>query len=299
MNNSQFPQQPTSDAEALVSGFLPSVRAAYFNIAPERANDLNVVLGGPPWIMDFTAGSANFAAHVAEPSVEARYSALLSLWAVAKAALQISQAMADASRRNEKSVIFTPGTPEHEGRYLLDLARKLIRDADFSWPADAPRPDPTAAAGSPEDAINNVFLGASGWCVLHEVAHVHLKHQGANSPHLMLQQEFDADDWATRWVLEKCPNDTLRQFRVVCCAVGLVWIGIVDSIRRGSVDHPHASERLMKCADHFRLSDLSPAIEIANHILKAFFNPDDELPIGDDPGSAFRETMFAYLRNPR
>ena len=45
-----------------MGGFLADFRAAYFNIAPERVNDLAAVLGGPPWIMDFTTGPANFVA---------------------------------------------------------------------------------------------------------------------------------------------------------------------------------------------------------------------------------------------
>jgi hypothetical protein len=75
----------------------------------------------------------------------------------------------------------------------------LVRDPAFAWPANAPRPNPNAATGTLEASINNVFLGASGWCVLHEVAHIRLKHQGANSPDRMLQQEFEADD---------CPSNT-------------------------------------------------------------------------------------------
>jgi hypothetical protein len=55
----------------------------------------------------------------------------------------------------------------------------------------------------------------------------------------------------------------------------------------------------MRSAEHFGLSDISPAIEIANHILKAFFKPTDELPVSDDAKSAFEQVMFAYLRSTR
>lgn len=290
----------TTKAELLVKDFLVNVRGAATKIAPERESELRAVFGGSAWVMDFCGGKANFVAHPGdEPSVEVRFAALLSLWCIAKAALQISQAMADALRRGQTTVAFAPGTSEYEGRMLLDLAGKLIRDPAFDWPDDAPRPYATPDHGSPEEKLNNLFLGASGWCVLHEVAHIKLGHQKFTSIDRQLQQEFEADDWATKWILDQCSEGATREFRVACCAVALAWIGIVDTIRRGNTDHPHASARLMKCAEHFGLSDISPAIEIANHILKAFFMPTDELPVSDDAKSAFEQVMFAYLRSTR
>jgi hypothetical protein len=169
MNKAQSTPR-ASDAQTLVGGFLDDIRVAYFRIAPERSNDLAAVLNGPPWIMDFTVGHGNFVAHVGEPSIEVRYSALLSLWAVAKAALQIGQAMADASRRHEAVLNFEVGTPEREGRYLLHLARQLIKDPEFAWPEDAPRPVPNPPAGTAESSINDVFLPVANqirtywWC---------------------------------------------------------------------------------------------------------------------------------------
>jgi hypothetical protein len=160
---------------------------------------------------------------------------------------------------------------------LLDCAKAVVRDPAYAWPATVSQPDAHPAEDSREEKINNLFLGACAWCVLHEIAHVALGHQGTNPTHRLLQQEFEADDWATKWLLEKCTDPKQREFRILSCAVGLAWVGIVDSLRRGNNDHPHASERLMKCAEHFGASDLSPALEIATHFLKVFFSPGDSL----------------------
>jgi hypothetical protein len=229
----------------------------------------------------------------------------LSLWATAKAAIQISDAMAaamrDAIARKAKRTFleFEPGTPAHEGRVLIDVAKAFIASPVAKWRDDVFAPHLSTDPNGVNEKINDLFLGACGWCILHEIAHIVLGHQAETSRDRLLQQEFEADVWATNWVLENCPTVEERRFRILCCATGLAWIGLVDVVRRGSSDHPHASERLLKCADHFRGGDLSGAIEIAMHFLKAIFVPDEELPVADEADDALFDVLFRYLRKDR
>jgi hypothetical protein len=48
------------DAELLMVDFIDDVCSAHFHIASERASDLQKILGGPPWPVDFTNTPANF-----------------------------------------------------------------------------------------------------------------------------------------------------------------------------------------------------------------------------------------------
>jgi hypothetical protein len=120
---------PICDAERLMAPFLGLVAASPIRLALERKDDYLALFGGALPHVDFTNTMANFEAHVSEPSVEIRFSALLSLWATAKAALDISNAMAaamrDAIERNEDSAVlqFKPGTTAYEGRVMIDLYR--------------------------------------------------------------------------------------------------------------------------------------------------------------------------------
>jgi Peptidase U49 len=293
------------DAERLIAPFHDFVIASPIGIAPERKDDYFALFRGSACIVHFSNTQANFEAHVSEPSVEIRFSALLSLWATAKAALQISNAMAAAMRdaierkANRAILEFEPGTPAYEGRVLIDLAKNFIDDPKAKWRNDIPSlalsPDP---AGT-EAKINNLFLGACGWCILHEIAHIVLGHQPATSRDRLLQQEFEADAWATKWVLDHCPTIEQRRFRILCCATGLAWVGLVDAVRRGSSDHPHASERLIECAKVFGDGDLAGVIEIAMHVLKALFIPSEELPVADNADDALFDVLFNYLRSDR
>jgi hypothetical protein len=86
------------DAELLTAPFHDFVVASPIAIAPERKDDFLGLFDGALPPVDFTNVKANFEAHVGEPSVEIGFSALLSLWATAKAARQISNAMAAAMR---------------------------------------------------------------------------------------------------------------------------------------------------------------------------------------------------------
>jgi hypothetical protein len=229
----------------------------------------------------------------------------LSLWATAKAALQISNAMAAAMRdaierqANRAVLEFVPGTAAHEGRVLIDLAKEFIDDPNAKWLDDVARPGPSPDSDSTEVKINDLFLGACGWCILHEIAHIVLGHQATTSRDRLLQQEFEADEWATNWILERCPTVEQRRFRILCCATGLAWVGLVDAMRRGSSDHPHAPERFVECAKRFGDGDPSAVIEIAMHIMKALFVPSEELPVADDAEDALFDVLFNYLHRDR
>ena len=295
-------RQAKCDAERLMAPFIDFVRASPIRIAPERADDYAALFDGTPPCVDFTNSKANFEAHVGEPSVEIRFSALLSLWATAKAVLRISNAMAavmrDAIERNANraALEFELGTPAYEGRVLIDVAKDLIENPNAKWRDDLACPLLSANLFDIDANINDLFLGACGWCVLHEIAHIVLGHQGTTSRDILLQQEFDADAWATNWILERCPAVEQRRFRVLCCATGLAWIGLVDVVRRGSSDHPHASQRLLECVKRFGDGGLSGAIEIAMHFLKALFIPGEELEVADDADNALFDVLFNYLR---
>jgi hypothetical protein len=112
------------DAELLMANFAEDVRAVHVHVAPERQSDLGKILGREIWEMDFTNQPANFAAYPDVHRIEVRYAALLSLWAVAKAALQISQAMAEATRQGDTVVTFELGRQNMKAVYCSTVPRR-------------------------------------------------------------------------------------------------------------------------------------------------------------------------------
>ncbi|HEX7944433.1 MAG TPA: hypothetical protein VF495_07200, partial [Phenylobacterium sp.] len=104
--------------------FIPAISAAPYAIAPERAEELNDnVFGGVPWDLFFTSGPANFFARPQEKELEARFAALLSLWAASRASLQLGDAMMRATRARETSIEVVPGGPVDEAFRLVEVAK--------------------------------------------------------------------------------------------------------------------------------------------------------------------------------
>ena len=83
----------------------------------------------------------------------------------------------------------------------LDYARALFRE-NRNWPSDLPYPDPNAAFATTEGRVNNLFFGALSWILLHEVAHVHHQDEMLIPSAQRIAQEYRADDFATRWILD-------------------------------------------------------------------------------------------------
>ena len=290
------------DAERLMAPFIPAISATVFAVAPERAQELvDDVFDKVPWTILFAAkdDKDTFIAHPTQKLIEARFSGLLSLWAVANAALLFANEMMIAVRQGKDTIDANPQSPAGEAQAYIAVARDLIRAPVVAWPASLSEPDINAELGSHSWYVNQLFLAATAWILLHEVAHVHLAHEAMTTADLRIKQENEADEWATQWILEKAPEDLRRDFRSVACAVGLIWVGLSDEIHRGLTTHPHASQRLTACSRFFPSSVTSPAMEMALHILKAVFDPHTSAIVSEHPAEAFDQILHWFRNSSR
>ena len=181
-----------------------------------------------------------------------------------------------AARTGRAELDRRPGTPIYEALGYRDEAKALLRDRWSRWPDCLPPPEPQAAEGSRDWAVNNLFFGAVGWILLHEIAHKHLNHERNTTAELRRRQEFDADGWAADWVLTRVPNDL--RFRVAAIASAFTWIGLVDDVFGPGPTHPPAWERFACCISRFTPGALSPGLEIASYAIKTCFLPDEPVP---------------------
>lgn len=284
-----------TDAERFMIGYMQAVAESPTRIAPERDKELfNGIFSGKQSTLEFTNEVANFAAFP-DGHIEASYSALLSLWAVSDASLLIAQTAADARREGYSQLPSDPGSPIFAARQLIDAAVGLIRNPQSTWPSGLRVPNPSALGKTPEWAVNNLMLASTGWVLLHEIAHITLKHQARTTDALRREQEFQADKWAAEWILAKSPPGVTREFRVFAIATGLAWLGLINTVRHSTVTHPPAAQRLLNCASLFFHDDLSPALEMAGDVLKVLFDPGAELEPSDHPADAFIQVAL-HLR---
>lgn len=289
-----------SDAEKIMRPFGDHVAEAPSYLAPERVPDLKGILGDPPWELVFLDTETNLkaipATEAKSPTLAASYWALLSLWATAKFAVLIGDAVAVALLSGETTLSSEPGGAYHTASKYLQLARDLTRNRHHPFPADlsVPNASPTAAE---EVRVNNLFYGAVGWVLLHEIGHIHLSHEVDTTIDLKKQQEYEADRWATEWIVARSTVPPRHyQFRLFVVATALLWIGQMNVVKGPSSTHPDAVNRMDRCRRLMDARDDQEGFELAAYILKVAFLP--HLQIGEfaSAAEAFDEVLYNYAR---
>jgi hypothetical protein len=301
----QAAEATKTPTRAQMAGFDAAVGASPFKIAPERDVELlNGIFGGTAWELEFNTSlepkRGTFIARPVSKIVEVNYAALASIHLVAKAAWLIARAGMSANRSGEAALPTEPGSAVSDARRLAEAARTVIANSGAQWPTDLAPPVPDAEAGDEEWYVNNVFLGVTGWITLHEIGHIHHRHQGTVSTDVSFAQEHEADLFAASWVLSKLPPDDARgHFRVFVICVAMFWLAILDGVRRGSTTHPHAWQRLERLTSAFPREELNPGYEMAAYVLKVMFLAERDIPVADHPEAAFFDLLFEANRLPR
>ncbi|MEE3046518.1 MAG: phage exclusion protein Lit family protein [Pseudomonadota bacterium] len=251
------------------------------NIAPEKAQALaKEVFGTEKWELRDSRTEANFYAVVPDRAVYASYAGLASLWCLSFVAFCVM----DLSSRAARSVEFKGEQIDIGAHWAsmnlqayLDYARRLFH-ADEAWPENMCEPKPGADLDSIEGRINNLFFGALSWILLHEIAHVHHGHSNLIPASMKVGQEYQADAFATMWVLDDAGNGLQREFRVLAVSVALAWLFLHEQAKGQGSDHPAAILRFRDAVAHFNMGARSPGLENATYMLKAIFDPGTEMP---------------------
>jgi hypothetical protein len=264
---------------------------APFNIAPERGPELaGEIFGSAKWEMRPSSTKASFAAIPQDKAIYLSYAGLASLWCLAYAAYHVMD-IASRKQREPKAAgqteidiageCATLRIAEHV-KYAEDLFR-----ADQHWPDQLSMPDAAAVPSSAEGRVNNVFFGALSWIILHEVAHVHHSDSRFVPPDLAIRQEYQADSFATEWVLDDAGKGLYREFRVLMICVALTWLFLNERVLGKGTDHPPAILRFREAARLFKLGDRSAALENSAYVLKALLDPATPAPLHETPKTAF------------
>lgn len=273
-------------------GLLNLARRAPFAIAPERADELKMqVMNSEDWTLSPSDTEANFWVIVPDKVIYLSYAGLASLWCVSRVAFTIMDIASSTTRHPDAKGIDQVDLGQvwaerHLDQYVA-YARRLVA-SDEVWPQVLKMPDPVADLSCWEGRLNNLFLGALSWIMLHEVGHSsqqHVKFVGALQ---RVRQEHEADAFATSWILERAGNGVDREYRVLAIIVALAWLFLHEQEKGTGTDHPAAILRFREAAASFKLGQRSPALENGTYLLKALFDPTSEdMPAGMMPHQAF------------
>lgn len=234
-------------------------------------------------------GSANFHAYPSETRVAATYAGLASLWCLSYAAFHISDCASRSQRAVEKAETHID-IGEHFAKMqineYLEYARNLFR-GDREWPTNLQTPDINVKLDTPEGRVNNIFFGALSWVLLHEIGHVHLQHEKHIPVEQRLTQEYQADNFATCWILGDAGSGIEREFRVLMVCVALSWLFLnEETLGQGSA-HPAAIIRFQEATSIFEMGERSAGLENAAYVLKAIFDPLSNAPAFETPKQSF------------
>lgn len=255
-----------------------------------------------------------FAAIGAPSQVRITWNGLASLWAFSQGAARIGRKMFEAQRSAD------PKGPPPElpidgeletGLCLLQLSICLAKNRFDRWVDWAPAPDALAETLSDAEG-NQLFLGALGWIMRHELAHHELKHHACPSglPSDNKARELDADDRATKWMKGALSADPARacgvrpnsdelelERRALATFIGLIWVAQFELGPHGeSTTHPDAASRLHAVARQLALNQDSFAAEILSYLVKVLIDPEGYWPPDTEQAFAGDAAIDALIR---
>lgn len=278
------------DTQTLMDPLFQFAKRTPFNIAPERGSGLaNEIFAKARWQLTAMGGGASFHAYPRETKVAATYAGLASLWCLSYAAFHISDVASRSQRdvcSSETHIDIGGSLESMQIKEHLDYASSLFR-GDSEWPDNISPPDPAAKFDTPEGRVNNVFYGALSWVLLHEIGHIHHQHLILIPVDQRLRQEFQADDFATRWILDQSGSGIEREFRILVVCVALSWLFLNEKTLGQGSNHPPAIIRFQEAKAIFNMGERSPALENAAYVFKAIFDPTSQAPTFETPKQSF------------
>lgn len=275
---------------------------ALVNVAPELAAELNQIVDGytldvieePRWICSATPPTKTF--RISTRVIEI-------LWAQSYAAFMFYTR--EMNRRGADGVvaeITDPETLEALELYRWALER-MIDDAPTEWPAQLPRPTP-ARPGAPVteagagDVAREFALIATGFLLLHEVAHISLKHTGNSASEWSIDEERDADAWAAEWVLARGqpPLDQLDKRALgVSMALLMILARGVHTGEMNGVTHPRDFDRLYNALAHRIPPELDRVWWMVTGILSLHLTAKGLMPDGLGPFDSAYDAANAII----
>lgn len=241
--DSKHPSEISSPA----AGLIERIPNAIERIAPERLAefeetypDLNIVVeDSPTWI--FGVDSSTRAIGLSVFCLEV-------LWATAYSHCLLYQKMIGGRQPDNefaKAALMAPECLEACQLLKWITQRRLGAAVPHEWPAGLPNPSQENDALDQRKLATEVALGALGFIIHHELAHIRLLHSGKSE----ISSEKDADHAAVDWILRDgfiSTTDPADKKRLLCIAHALS-VTVIRDIYTGDFDgitHPRSFDRL-------------------------------------------------------
>lgn len=251
-----------------IKSVLESFAASPFNLAPERKDELKAIADAHAFELVLDLSDQGFVVNVhlggavTKPTVTFGLHTLERIWAYSYSYFTLLEIARDSDPGTEVDLLTHPTGAK--ARQLLAWAVNNETSAVFEqWPTDAPTPDDVDDVNVP--VANELFLAMCGWIFLHELGHLEL-HSNFSGPHkdatiesqLSIQREFEADNWASSWVLDKWEEHAggvegvfvKRSLGIAFALAALTGVEFYSDAQQYPT-HPSVPERLLAFLDKF------------------------------------------------
>jgi len=238
-----------------IAPLLENIKAAPYKVAPEREAELREINERHKFIIypikedkfTFEVGSLTKRIVVGIPTLE-------RIWAYLYGHLYITYLLQDTNGGDVIDLNLTKET--REVSTLLSWATSADVASQYSsWPQNVPTP-----SSDPQDinikAANELFLMAIGWMILHEIAHIELNQKPPSCDNESIQQEQEADNWASAWIMEKWEEFNPSERVFIKRTLGITFaISIASAFElhteRTSKTHPNIIDRYLNFLDKY------------------------------------------------
>jgi hypothetical protein len=257
MSGEPISPETLQNLESPLKCLLSHFNQAHFRLAPERAGELcellkrhNVNFHFDSETLDMVFEGASLFGGLGMVRLGLR--GLERMWVHSLAAIHIYlRFRADDFAKPQ----LLPAT--EEGRRVAALLgwaiRAEVEGNPQPWPSDLPQP-----RENPVDELNaltnEVFLGIAGFAVLHELGHIIKEHRSVyGTRDERFRQEFEADEWAYDWVMDKWRDldqstgvYTKRCVLIASLFAVLASLDVYTSRRVQTLSHPNIIDRLLR-----------------------------------------------------
>ncbi len=234
-----------------VNWLLPYVAAAPYRAAPERADELHQLVQELGVRVVFDPAPSRVAEVNLETS-EIRFGLpfMERLWAISCAYLDLIRLW---QQYGPDAIIDLP----ESSRLLLEWEFHAEKSGIVApLPATAPVPEPAEQPGTDGYAATELVLIVAAWVLLHEIGHLVCKHRRTDPPVRWITREYEADNWASHWMLDRwreyAADDRVFVKRALAGTLFLGHVAAFESHgRTSSVTHPTPADRLLHFLDQF------------------------------------------------
>jgi peptidase U49-like protein len=231
-------------------------------IAPEKSDNFNDLrLKYDPCAVFTNDKKFSFRVNTESKEIKLPTVALEYLWCACYAFYVLYQEYRAANQSDE---IHFDANGTHRSRTAMSVYRWGVEQIGHSpsevWPPDLPRPAADTPNGNEDIAVaNELYLCSASWIIHHELAHIYCGHN--NEPvndEESRAQEQEADDSATKWILEGVSDAAVLQKRGLGVVIAVIVITTQDILagELKETTHPRSFQRLYNVLDkHFHDAD--------------------------------------------